>query len=272
MNLPVPYGEPPEMKKYTGAQRASALMLALGRERSAMIWEHLSVDEVKELSSSIAELGRIPSAVVEHVLVRFSSELSGISSLHGSYTAAERLLEGVFTADQVKEIMEEVRGPSGRTIWDKLSNVSETVLASYLRHEYPQTVAVVLHKLKSGHAARVIAELPPEMSVEVIMRMLGMDSVQKEVIEEVEALDIGGRIDLLHMPVVLQEVAGLFGAGQGVGQPASGGQLERHLGLRVIIIGNEGARQDCREPQAAGEDGRHADHCQRAVMQAPVRP
>ena len=67
-------------------QRASALMLALGRERSAMIWEHLSVDEVKELSSSIAELGRIPSAVVEHVLVRFSSELSGISSLHGSYT------------------------------------------------------------------------------------------------------------------------------------------------------------------------------------------
>ena len=39
--------------------------------------------------------------------------------------------------------MEEIRGPAGRTMWDKLGNVNEEILASYLKNEYPQTVSVV---------------------------------------------------------------------------------------------------------------------------------
>jgi flagellar motor switch protein FliG len=71
-------------------------------------------------------------------------------------------------------------------MWDKLSNVSENVLATYLKNEYPQTIAVVLSKLKPDHGARVLAELPRELSVDVIMRMLRMDTVQKTVLVEVE--------------------------------------------------------------------------------------
>jgi flagellar motor switch protein FliG len=82
--------------------------------------------------------------------------------------------------------MEDIRGPSGRTMWDKLSNVSESVLAGYLKNEYPQTVAVILSKLSSDHAARVLSQLPRELSVDVIMRMLRMDTVQKDVILQVE--------------------------------------------------------------------------------------
>jgi len=33
-------------------------------------------------------------------------------------------------------------------MWEKLSNVQEEVLANYLKNEYPQTIAVVLSKLK----------------------------------------------------------------------------------------------------------------------------
>lgn len=186
MSLMEPIAEPPELKKYTGPQRAAALMLALGKEHGAPIWEQLSVDEIKELSSSISQLGRIPSAVVEHLLVQFSSEISSMASLHGSYESTERLLDGVLGGDRVKEIMEEIRGPSGRTMWDKLSNVSEAVLAAYLKNEYPQTIAVILSKLRSDHAARVLAELPRDVSVDVIQRMLRMDMVQKEVLIQVE--------------------------------------------------------------------------------------
>jgi len=179
--------QPAEMKKYTGAQRAAALMLVLGKEHGAPIWEQLSVEEIKELSSTIAQLGRVPAAVVEHLLVQFSGEVSSMSSLHGSFETTERLLDGILPTDRVKEIMDDIRGPSGRTMWDKLSNVSEVVLAAYLKNEYPQTIAVILSKLKSDHAARVIAELPRDLSVDVIMRMIGMDSVQKAVLAEVEA-------------------------------------------------------------------------------------
>src|SRR3712207_1090113 len=186
MSVMTQIGEPPELKKYSGIERAAALMLALGKENGGPIWEQLSVDEIKELSSCIAQLGRVPASVVEHLLLQFSGEVASMASLHGSFETTERLLEGILPDDKVKEIMEDIRGPSGRTMWDKLSNVNESVLAVYLKNEYPQTVAVILSKLSSEHAARVLAELPEELSVDVIMRMLRMDTVQKEVIQQVE--------------------------------------------------------------------------------------
>jgi len=186
MTMAVAVARPPEMKRFTGVERAAALMLALGTTHGAPIWQQLSVEEIKELSTAIAQLGRVPVAVVEHLLVEFSGEVSSMNSMHGNYETTERLLEGILPENRVREIMEDIRGPSGRTIWDKLSNVSESVLAAYLKHEYPQTVAVILSRLKSDHAARVLAELPREMAIDVIMRMLRMDTVQKTVLSEVE--------------------------------------------------------------------------------------
>ncbi|HLU92249.1 MAG TPA: flagellar motor switch protein FliG, partial [Pedomonas sp.] len=74
----------------------------------------------------------------------------------------------------------------GRTMWDKLGNVNEAVLASYLKNEYPQTVAVVLQKIRPDHAARVLATLPEDFAMEVVLRMLRMEAVQKEVLDKVE--------------------------------------------------------------------------------------
>jgi flagellar motor switch protein FliG len=82
--------------------------------------------------------------------------------------------------------MEEIRGPSGRTIWEKLGNVNEAVLANYLKNEYPQTVAVVLSKLQAEHAARVLAQLPHVFGMDVVMRMLRMETPQAEALEQVE--------------------------------------------------------------------------------------
>jgi flagellar motor switch protein FliG len=186
MNMLASVAEPAELKKYSGLQRAAALMLALGQEHGGPIWEQLSTEEIKELSSCIAQLGRIPASVVEHLLVQFSGEIASLTSLHGSFETTERLLEGILPPERVREIMEDIRGPAGRTMWDKLSNVSESVLAAYLKNEYPQTVAVILHKLRSDHAARVLSELPKDLSTDVVMRMLRMDTVQKDVIQEVE--------------------------------------------------------------------------------------
>jgi flagellar motor switch protein FliG len=71
-------------------------------------------------------------------------------------------------------------------MWDKLGNVSEAVLANYLKNEYPQTVAVVMTKIRPEHAASVLALLPETFALEVIMRMLRLEAVQKEVLDDVE--------------------------------------------------------------------------------------
>ena len=100
--------------------------------------------------------------------------------------ATERLLQQYLPPERVGGIMDEIRGPAGRNMWEKLANVQEEVLANYLKNEYPQTVAVVLSKLRPEHAARVLSILPEDLSLDCVNRMLKMEAVQKEVIERVE--------------------------------------------------------------------------------------
>jgi len=170
----------------TGPQKAAMLMLSLGEEQSSKLFSMMDDEEIKEISQSMANLGNINSALVERLFVEFADQISSTGSLVGSFESTERLLMKTLPKDRVDNIMEEIRGPAGRTMWDKLGNVNETVLANYLKNEYPQTVAVVLAKIKPDHAARVLSLLPENFAMEVIMRMLRMEAVQKEVLDGVE--------------------------------------------------------------------------------------
>ncbi len=175
-----------DIRSLSGAERAAIVMLALGEDHSQRIWEMMDEEEIKEVSQVMSNLGSISSGLIEKLLVDFVSQMSGTGSLMGSYESTERLLAGILPPDKVGVIMEEIRGPAGRTMWDKLANVNETVLASYLKNEYPQTVSVVLSKIKPEHAARVLGSLPEEFALEVVQRMLRMESVQKDILDKVE--------------------------------------------------------------------------------------
>ncbi|TNE66704.1 MAG: flagellar motor switch protein FliG [Alphaproteobacteria bacterium] len=170
----------------SGSQKAAAFMLAIGEEHGRPIWQSLSEDEIKELSQHMSNLGSVAAGAVEDLFIEFASKVSTVGNLNGSFESTERLLKKMLPGDRVQQIMDEIRGPAGRTMWDKLGNVNEVVLASYLKNEYPQTVAVVLQKIKAEHAARVLSVLPEDFSMEVIMRMLRMESVQKDILDKVE--------------------------------------------------------------------------------------
>jgi flagellar motor switch protein FliG len=173
-------------EKIPGAQRAAMLMLALGEQYGGKVWQLLDDDEVRELSLAMSTLGTVEAETVEGMLLEFVSRMSASGALMGNFDATERLLQQYLPPERVHGIMDEIRGPAGRNMWEKLSNVQEEVLANYLKNEYPQTIAVVLSKLKPEHAARVLAILPEDMALDVVNRMLKMEAVQKEVIESVE--------------------------------------------------------------------------------------
>ncbi len=175
-----------DYRSLTGAQKAAVLMLTLGEENAAKLFAQMHEDEIKEISAAMATLGPVASSVVERLCQEFASQISATGNLVGSYESTERLLLKTLPRDRVAQIMEEIRGPAGRTMWDKLGNVNEVVLANYLKHEYPQTVALVLSRIKPDHAARVLQLLPEAFAMEVIMRMLCMESVQKEILDGVE--------------------------------------------------------------------------------------
>src|SRR2546421_9111178 len=173
-------------RQLKGPERAAVLMLALGEQHGEKVWKLLDDDELRQLSVVMSTLGTVEAEAVENLMIEFVGRLSASGALLGNFDATERLLVQYLPADRVSNIMEEIRGPAGRNMWEKLSNVQEEVLANYLKNEYPQTIAVVLSKLKPEHAARVLAILPEDMALDVVNRMLRMEAIQKEVIERVE--------------------------------------------------------------------------------------
>ena len=172
--------------KMTGPQKAATFMLAVGEEHASKLFAMMHEDEIRDISQAMASLGTVSAAAVEDLAREFADSLGQTGNLVGTWETTERMLLRTLPRDRVSQIMEEIRGPAGRTMWDKLGNVNEAVLANYLKNEYPQTVAVVLTKVKAEHAARVLSMLPESFAMEVVMRMLRMESVQKEALEGVE--------------------------------------------------------------------------------------
>lgn len=176
-----------DYRTLTGPEKAAILMLALGEEHTARIFEHMDDEEIMEISQTMATLGKIGPNVVERLFVDFAEQMTSTNALVGTQDSTERLLtKAGLSKDKIENIMEEIRGPAGRTMWEKLGNVNEEILATFLQKEYPQTVSVVLSKVSTDHAARVLALLPEGFAMEVINRMLRMEAVQKDILDEVE--------------------------------------------------------------------------------------
>ena len=170
----------------TGPEKAGILLMSLGEEQAGKLFSMLDDEEIKEVSQVMAGLGTVSSNIVERLFVEFAEQVSSTGSLVGSMDSTERLLTKVLGGDRVGDIMEEIRGPAGRTMWDKLANVNEQVLANYLKNEYPQTVAVILGKIGQAHAGKVLSILPENFAMEVVMRMLRMEAVNKDIEKDVE--------------------------------------------------------------------------------------
>lgn len=169
-----------------GDEKAAVLLLALGPDYGKPIFNELDELEIKALSRAMVRLGPITQEMLDDLMIEFVTTISSNGSLSGNSDTTERLLLSFLPQDRVDSIMEEIRGPAGRNMWEKLSNVQEDVLAAYLKNEYPQTIAVVLSKIATDHASKVLAVLPEELAMDVVQRMLGLDPVQKEILEKIE--------------------------------------------------------------------------------------
>ena len=176
-----------DYRTLTGSEKAAILLLAVGEESAARIFAMMDDEEIKELSLVMAGLGAVGAPVIEQLVADFAAQMGQGSGLAGTMEGTERFL-GKALGKRAGGILEEIRGPRGRTIWEKLGYVPEQMLATYLKNEYPQTAAVVLSKVAPAYAAKVLSQLSDSFAMEVVTRMLRLETVPKEVLEEIEAI------------------------------------------------------------------------------------
>lgn len=175
-----------DFRSMGGMQKAAIMLMSMSEENASRLFGLMGDEEIKDLSNAMANLGRVNNDTVERLFLEFSELMTASGAVTGNFDTTEKLLVKALGKERVDSIMEDIRGPAGRTTWDKLGNVSEDILASYLKNEYPQTIALVLSKIKPDHAARVLGTLPEDLTMEVIMRMLSLEAVKKEVMDGIE--------------------------------------------------------------------------------------
>lgn len=170
----------------TGPARVAALLLALGDEHGGKLMAMLAEDEIRDVSRAMVGLGTVNSEIVDQLCLEFAGTMGRAGAVSGSVDSAERLLRKMIPAERVDQILDDIKGPSGKNIWDKLGKVNESVLADYLCQEHPQTASMVLSRIAADHAARVIALMPEELAIDVVERMLALEAMPREAIDDVE--------------------------------------------------------------------------------------
>lgn len=169
-----------------GVDRVAALLLTLGNPMAGRLLKHFDAEEIKLITRSAAGLGIIPPAQQKQLVEEFSMRFRAGTNLFGTANEVEKLLSGVLPPEQISEIMADVLGHSSQSIWDRISGVSENIVSSYFLREHPQTIALVLSRLKPASAAKVMVHFPSELRDNVTRRMLSCKPVVDEVMRVIE--------------------------------------------------------------------------------------
>ncbi len=170
-----------------GPEKVAALLLAMGKPLAGRLLKHFDTGELKQITRSVAELGVVAVPALEALVEEFAGQFMSGVDLRGSPDEVAELLDGALSPEEIADVMSDVTGNSNAAMWDRLSNVPETIFAAYLAKEHPQTVAFVLSKVSPGCAAKVVGQLPRELRNEMMRRMLAIGPITEAAVRIVQA-------------------------------------------------------------------------------------
>ena len=152
-------------KTLTGAERACVMMITMGESRSKNILSQLESNEVEIISKAMKNLGKVSSSVVEKVINLFNENISNINK------------------DNTKKKDAKKRET---TLWNKLDYVNEEILARYIQNEHPQTAAIIIQKINSERAGKIIELLPDKLASEIINRIAKTEPIKNNILSSIE--------------------------------------------------------------------------------------
>jgi flagellar motor switch protein FliG len=173
-------------KVLKGPERVATLLFAMGKPAASRILKHFNEEEIRLVTKSAAQLGPVSPTQIEQLVEEFASNFSDGADLVGGAAHIEKLLTGILSPEQIANIMSEVVGSANKSIWERISTVSESAIASYLMKEHPQTAALILSKVKPSCAAKVMTQLPQPLRNNLMRRMLSMKPIVDETMKNIE--------------------------------------------------------------------------------------
>lgn len=169
-----------------GPEKVAALLLAMGRPLAGKMLQQFDPDEMRIVTRAAADLRPISGEELEAVIEEFAYKFASGPAILGTVGELEKLLTNVLPPEQVADIMSDVLGSTNRTIWERISSVSENLLATYLLKEHPQIAALILSKVKPACAAKVMGQMPTTTRNNLTRRMLSLKPIVEEAMRIVD--------------------------------------------------------------------------------------
>ena len=142
-----PQAKPPAPRGIDGSDRVAAILLTMGKPLASRLMKYFEPDEIKLITRSVADLPPVAAPELRALIEEFANQFASGANLVGKASEVERLLAGVLPPDQIAEIMGDILGNADRSIWERISTVNESALASFVMKEHPQIAAVVTKKI-----------------------------------------------------------------------------------------------------------------------------
>lgn len=173
----------------TGIQKAAILLIALGPERSALIFKHLKEEEIEDLTLEIANTRSVTPQAKEEVINEFYGVcLAQQYIAEGGITYAKELLEKALGNEKALDVIGKLTASLQVKPFEFIRKTEASQLLNFIQDEHPQTIALILSYLNPGQAALIISALPPDRQSDVAKRIAMMDRTSPDVIKEVEKI------------------------------------------------------------------------------------
>ena len=172
---------------YNGVQKAAILLIALGPEKAATIFQHLKEDEIEELTLEIANTRSVSPQIKDEVLDEFYQVcLAQQYIAEGGIGYAKNLLEKALGEEKAQGVISKLTASLQVRPFEFVRKTDPSQLLSFIQDEHPQTIAMILSYLSPAQASLVLGALPPEKQADVAKRIATMDRTSPDVIKEVE--------------------------------------------------------------------------------------
>mgnify|MGYP003451870554 CR=1 FL=1 len=176
-------------KELNGTQKAAVLLIALGPEKSAMIFKHLKEEEIETLTLEIANTRSVSPQDKEDVLNEFYQVcLAQEYIAEGGIGYAKDLLIKALGEDRANEVINRLTASLQVRPFEFVRKADPSQLLNFIQDEHPQTIAMILSYLAPGQASQIISSLPPDKQADVAKRIAMMDRTSPDVIKEVESV------------------------------------------------------------------------------------
>lgn len=180
----------------TGLNRVAVLLICLGEEATAKIFEELSDEEVRQVARTMATINHIPVEIKEKVFANFRDAQNRFAGL---FVKGEDFAKNAITATPGEQrsnfLLDQFLSGTESKSLETIALMAPRMVAGLLEHEHPQTVALVLSTQHVEHAAEILTHLPETIRADVAYRISKIEKVSPEVITRIE--------DALHREIGL---------------------------------------------------------------------